>query len=146
MHFASTNSPPENRGFRVRDGQKPREFGVSGHLAPGCAATWNPVSGHPAPGWSRPETPTWRGRWGDGEDGASMGTHGALGVPEMKECRAIPMGWTIGGAEWVWTPWMGPPPERKSRCCMLFQHRQPKREILWLSRNAKSRLPSLPQL
>ena len=87
MNFASTNSSPENRGSRVRDGQKPREF--SGFLA-----IWHP-------GARRPETPFLAIPH---PDGASMGTHGALGVPEMKECRAIPMGWTIGGAEWVWTP------------------------------------------
>ena len=50
-------------GARWLETPPPREFGVSGHLAPGCAATWNPVSGHPAPGWSRPETPH-RGRGG----------------------------------------------------------------------------------
>ena len=43
MNFASTNSSPENRGSRVRDGQKPREF--SGFLA-----IWHP-------GARRPETP-----------------------------------------------------------------------------------------
>ena len=51
---------------------------------------------HPAPGWGRPETPTWRGRWGGGEDEASMGTHGALGIPKIKERRAIPMSLAIG--------------------------------------------------
>ena len=74
MNFASTNSSPENRGSRVRDGQKPREF--SGFLAiwhPGARRPETPFLAIPHPGGAAQKPRFWPSRTRMGPPWAPMG-------------------------------------------------------------------------